>query len=385
MSLYWMIGFPVALLAVAVGGALVALAGTDKVLGSTGTPEIPKAIEDPNAPGWTAVVEPTETAMVAHTGSEGALTGVSVLIGDEDEAEGGSVLVIPADTQVTAPGLTDPILLSALFEDQGVDGLAVGVGGLLGFGFTEGESVLDADAFEQLLNAVAPIEITVVDPITTVDPSDSIVSGTHQFDASELVSYFEVLGDGESPLNRTDRQRRLWVALLVELANDEAAVDSVVGSSEPFGELLGELAAGPVNDLSLPVTPEFSDGEERPIYLIRADDADQIASMSAAIVPLPTAPYPGARARLELSDGAGDATARDTAIPALTTAGAELVLLRNELVFDQERSEVIYYDESFAQIAADMADAIGAAEPTLVASEGPLFDVEVTLGRDWEP
>jgi hypothetical protein len=88
---------------------------------------------------------------------------------------------------------------------------------------------------------------------------------------------------------------------------------------------------------------------------------------------------------LELSDGAGDAAARDAAIPALTAAGAELVLLRNELVFDQEQSEVIYYDESFAEIAFAMADALGAADPTLVQSAGPLFDVEITLGMDWEP
>jgi hypothetical protein len=384
MSRYWMVGFPLALVAIGICGVIVALSGTNNVLGNTGVSEVPEPIEDPSAPGWTAVVEPTKTAMVAHTDTEGSLIAVSLLVGDEDETHGGSVLVVPADTAVMPPGETDALLLSTLFEEDGIEALAVGVGGLVGFGFTEGGVVLDSDAFEKLLGQFAPLEINVVDPIAAIDDAEPIAAGVHQFDGAELVAYFEVDGEGEAPLSRIDRQRQVLVALLDELRADEDSVDSLSGAPEFLGDMLAELASGTVDDLSVPVTPVIPDDEGLPVYAVSADDAERIASMSAAIVPLPISPYPGARARLELRDGAGDAIARDEAIPLLTAAGAEFVLLGNELVFDQALSEVTYYDELFAELAEDMADAIGAADPVLVNSEGPLVDVVIILGADWD-
>ncbi len=383
-SLVWMILFPLAMVAIGIAGFLLFESGTRDVLDDTGGAKVVEAIEDPAAPGYVAVAVPTPTALVAHTDDDETLVGVTVLIGDADENGGGSFVVLPSNTALVPPDGEQALTLDTIFAEQGVDALATTVGAAFGFGFTESPTVLDSEAFASLIDEVAPLELVVLDPLADDDGEPSLAPGAQELDAEALAFYFEALDGDEAVINRTERQRRVWDAWFESLG---ASVDGEVplpDFDEGITAMIADMAVAPVGDVTFPVRA-YAPGGGPGVYVVVEDEADELAALAASLVPLPTSPYPGGRAKVELRDGAGNVVNRDGAVAPLVAAGAEIVLIRNNETFDTESTEVVYYDEAFAELADSMADVLGAGGATLLeTAAGGAVDVVVTLGPDWD-
>ncbi|HEX6418941.1 MAG TPA: LytR C-terminal domain-containing protein [Acidimicrobiales bacterium] len=318
-------------------------------------------------PGHQAYVVPTPTMGVLHRGADGDLAGAYVLA-LEPADDGGTVLAVPPST--VAPGAEGT--LADVYAAGGAEAAARSLGLVLNAAITEHVEV-DHEVWAQLVEPVAPIDLTVDRPVGRWEP------GEVALEPGDVGPFLSALGDGETDLARLERQQAFWSAWLPLVAG--GGEDAVPGeASSGIGRFVRGVAQGEAV-LGLPVGRDGDAGDRL------VPDAALLGDLVARAVPYPRSPEPGARVRVRLLSGTGDPDQAAAAARALVAGGAEIVIVGNASSFDVTETTLVPGPGgrekamwlAVTALDAPVEEAAGAPEGAVPGEE---IDVTVILGQD---
>lgn len=379
---WWRIGFPVAMIALVVAIPVLLYAGSSVVLNSNeGT--VIRAVSDPAAPGWEAVVDPTPTRTLAIADGNGELDHVvlQMLTGDAS----GGVVIVPAET-VFESGTYGAIPLDRLYANGGgADGGAEAIRGalesIIGIGINEIQ-VIEPGEWAPLVDPVAPLTVNSPDAVAGTDPEGDPVSfpkGSLAIDADQVWPYMSTSNSGENQVNRLVRVESFWSGWLAGVAATGDAPSSVPGEvNSGLGFFVRSLAKGRVDVSTLPVSALTGPEGQ---HWFKAQPAD-VDALIAKLVPFPSGPL-GERLRLRVLDGTGQLNHGLEAAVLLAANGGQIDKVGNAIQFGVPVTQFVYYDEARKSGVQNLRDALGVGE--LVRSEeiNVAADATVVLGDDY--
>ncbi len=359
-----------------VGGVGLAYAGS-RIIRSSTEGEVLSKIDDPAAPGYEALVDPTPTLALLQD-VNGALDSITVLTLPNPGGGGGGVLLIPTRTVTEVPIFGEsPVAIAYNFGDSQIATEVIGT--LLGTGLGE-SAVVDATRWADLVAPVAPITIDNPNALT-VDGEVRFPVGEIQLQATDVGPYLAARVDGETDLARLFRQQLFWSAWLDAVAANgtDAAVPGELDTG--IGRFVRSLAAGERVISTLPVnpTPPGEYGDEEAFV----PQPTKAADLVDRLVPFPVSPAPGARARLRLLNGTTDTSVAASVAADLPPAGVQVVLIGNAASLDHATTTVRYIGAEFRDEAQAVADILGVGEVTEDNRPSETADITVTLGADY--
>jgi hypothetical protein len=364
------------LLCLFAAGIGLTYAGT-RIIRSSTQGQVVRPVEDPAAPGFEALVQPTPTLAVLHDVG-GSLDAITVLTLPDPDHGGGGVVFVPTRTMDDLP-LFGMSPLETAYDLGGTPQVQTEmVGDLLGVGIDD-VVVVDAERWAGLVAPVAPL---VVDNPEALDLEDgtALVAGEVELEADQVGPYLQARAEGESDLARLYRHELVWRAWL-EAVRDAGSDDAVPGELESgLGRFVRQLAAGGVRLATIPVerSPRDEPGAE-PTYL---PDADGIGDLVAEVVPFPRSPRPGIRHRVRLLSGTEDVEASRRLAPDLPPLGVEVVVVGNAPSLDHERTTIAYVHPEHERTAERIRRALGYGEVLVDPRPSDVVDITVTLGAD---
>src|SRR4051794_5266605 len=368
--------------------AMVVLVGAIPVLATVGyrtlrdstTGRRIDAQNDPRKPRYEANVLPTPVALLAETGADSSLQGLTmVALGPNDT--GGAVVFIPPGTLAKrADGTVGT--LSDTFRAGGVPALEQTTANLLGLSFDQ-TIVMTPDQWHQFAAPVAPLTVNNPDRLVIADAqgrtSTLFPPGPLKLGADQIATYLHARNPNESDLARLNRNQAVWSAWLAAIKASMVpnAVPGETGSG--FGRYLLGLSKGTADMAVLPAKAQSAPGAVNEAYT--ADTAGVSALIERA-VPLPTPANEGDRFRVRLLSGVGPIGSPNAVAAKIVSAGGEVTILGNADRFDYPTTQIIYYDDQFAPVAAKLRDSLGFGEVIKSPTPTDVEDVTVILGSD---
>ncbi len=364
--------------ALSVAGAALAVVGVTTVRNSTlGRYDTALA---PTEPGYQAYVVPTPTMAALQVGSDGSLVSLAVLSLEPGDRGGGVIVVppsavVPADPDTAAPAPT----LAEVYRDQGAAATVAALAQVVTVGVSDYVVVDDAH-WSRLVAPVAPVEVTLDQPV------GDWPAGAVAVPAADVGRFLAAEGDGETDIDRLDRQQQFWGAWLARIG--DAGEDAVPGEVDTgLGRFVRGIAQGPTTAAALPV---LQDDTSTAAAQRLTPESPQLEALVTRAVPFPVAPGPGRRIRVRLLNGTADPSLTQAAAPTLVEAGAEITIVGNAPSFDVAHTTVAYAGSERSGIAAWLAakSGIGRIEEVSAEGDAPLpspddeIDVTVILGAD---
>jgi hypothetical protein len=329
---------------------------------------------DPTKPSYEANVTPTPVALVAHTGSDGTLLDLEVLVLANGE-RGGTMISIPGTTALNA--LQPNTSFADLYAKQGLPAVNQALADLLGVSFDEADMVTH-DRLTELFAPVAPITVDNPDDIVSVDARGHKTvlfhSGKLSLSADQAADYVETRNPGETDLNRMARLQALTTAWLTAVGASKNP-NAVPGeTTRGLGRYLRALASGPFTATTAPVNKNGNG--------FVADTA-QLNDLVTKTVPLPTSSHPGARVRVRLLDGVRADQLWALAASKIVPLGTEITIVGNADNFNYDTTQVVYYDDAMAPAAAKVQAGLGVG--TTVKNDTPFdaADLTIIIGKDF--
>lgn len=364
------------LVALLATGTALAYAGT-RIIRSSTVGEVVEPVDDPTAPGYEALVEPTPTLAVLHDAG-GTLDAVTVLTLPDPEDGGGGVVVVPARVVDDLPLFGVAPLETAYDLGSTPQVQAEIVGDLLGAGIDE-VVVVDVDRWEGLVAPVAPLELRNPTDLE-VDGEVAFPAGEIELAATEVGPYLELRDEQESELARLFRHELVWRAW-IEAVAEAGTADAVPGELESgLGSFVRRLADGDVDIATLPVERSATAAEgDEPTYV---PDVPAIEALVADLVPFPRSPRPGVRPRVRVLSGTEDVQESRRVAGLLPPVGAEVVIVGNAPVLDQETTTIAYVGPEHREAAEAIRDVLGVGEVLVDPRPSDVVDITVTLGAD---
>lgn len=380
--------FPLVVIGLGVATLSLGLHAKDLVLNSRDG-AIARNVTDPAALGFTAEVVPTPTLLVAQTTDKGDLVGVTIMSVASSEG-GGSALFFPADLLIKLPN-GDATSLAKVYADAGTAGdagvaaLRLQLGRLIEADI-DSTIVLGSKTLADLIAPVGPLRYNLRDNVRAVQNGVTVTllkSGPVSISSVEQVqAATEVLGPGESSLNRTTRQVGFWRAWLdaVAAAPDPKAVLPPFDTGLP--RFVRLLATGST-PASLEQAP-FTESTFKGVTLLAAD-VSGIRAITDRMIPYPQAYQPGARLLVEVRNGVGDLTRNEPMNRRIVAAGGQIVVLGNADAFGVAQSAVVFYNEENRERVTTFGRAIGVTNVQFVDRPGSSIEATVTIGADFTP
>lgn len=359
-------------------GVFLVLAGVRIVRTST-EGDVFSPVVDPAAPGYEAVVDPTPTLVLLHSAS-GVINAITVLSLPSNDAGGGAAVFVPVRTIDELPVFGEHVL-SYAYDLGSPEFAREVVGALLGTGIGELELV-DAARWADLVAPVAPLTIDNPDPIHGVDANGRSVvrfpAGELTLNAADVGPYLEAIDPDETDLARLYRHEVLWRAWLDAVAEADR-LDAVPGETETgIGRFVRALAHGETVLRTLPV-----EAIDHPVEGAAFEaDADATAELITQIVPFPSSPRDGERARLRLLNGTTDTTRATRVAPRLPPVGVELAVIGNAADLSTARTTISYADGRWRDVAEALRDELGTGEVIQEGRPSEAVDITVVLGAD---
>ncbi len=375
-SPWWRWGFPVCLTLLVVAAPVLVLVGMRVVLGSSDGRLI-RTIDDPAAPGWQAIVEPTPIHGLALVDSQGALDSVSVLILSGEGA--GAVIEIPGSTIVATGPASEgapaaQAQLSTIFAQEGIDALGSATERLLGVGLG-GIDEIRPPRWGDLVTPVGTLRVDNPDSVT------GFPVGQVDLAPSKVWEYLSAQDSDESDLARLARREAFWTAWLGAVSNDLSRPGVVPGEVDVgVGKFVRALAAGNVGFAVLPVTSALDSLDST--AETHMPMGEEIAALVARFVPFPSGPE-GARLRSVVLDGTGKLDHGVGAAIVIGKVGAQVDKVGNHTDFDVATTQIVYYDPASRARAELLREALGVGELVLIEEPGSAIGATVILGRDY--
>lgn len=333
---------------------LVAFVGVRALLGTTAGTFLSNP--EPDEPGFQALLDPTPVLAVVER-RDGTVTGITLLSRAGVEADGGAVVLVPAELEVEGRTLAA----------WGTDGDAAAVDALaraLRLALA-GPAPLDTDGWEALLG-----DVTV-----TVDSPDPVLAGgvvrfprgTLELAADDASDWLGLPGNqGQAALLF---RRQLWWESMLDAA---PTADLATDDGHEVASTIDRLAAGPHRVELLPVR-----GQDGAVVL----DAEAAEQLVVEVVPLPAGAQPGDRLRVRVLDRTGGGELDDMA-RAVARAGAEVVVVGNASEFDSGPTEALIATASMDEAARRLVERIGTGTVTVSPGTDDTIDLTVLAGPD---
>ncbi len=372
-SPFWRFGFPALVLALAFVAVALVRVGLDDVLQSRGGQLVDRP-RDPTAPGYEVLTEPTPTLLVVQTDSSGAVTG-STLMALSGEKVGG-VIVMPPGTAITIPGMP-PIRFDVAFKEKGLPGiklsaelsLQVGIGDVV---------VVDPTKWAELVQPVGTVELTNPEEVR-VEDKVLFRTGPLALKPADVSSYLSAVGQGESDVNRLNRNRLFWDAWLAKVKTTGTA-DALPGESNSgIGKFVRGMSALEADVAALPGEPQGQASGS--LFTISEVGLGPIVSR---MVPFPVSPAPGFRLRVRVLDGTGRFSQGKSLAPTLVQAGCEITAIGNAKTFDIATTELIFHDDARREKVDKIAATLGVGRVQKSDAAGQGVDLTIILGADAE-
>ncbi|HEY4377840.1 MAG TPA: LytR C-terminal domain-containing protein [Acidimicrobiales bacterium] len=332
-----------------------------------------RTVNNPKAPGYQALVDPTSVALVIQRDDAGNPVSLTMFaLGGS--REGGSILFIPLDTKLPVPAYGADRLRSAFgvaTSKAAQDNLVDRTADVLNVGFTDVIDLKDAD-FERLTAKVGPLQIQNPDSGVQVDGT-TFPSGPLSLQPAQVGPFLRASVPFESDLNRLNRQGLVWQAWLAAIAKskDPGVVPGETQSG--IGLYLLNLARGPIDPETLPVLPDpFSTTG------LLVPDGPRVSEIVTSDVPFPISPHPGVRPVLRLLDGVNGDGLTTSQIQPFVAAGGTIKGIGNGPKFGQETTVFEYLDPAQRNRAEFLRAALG-GKGTLRFNPRASDDVDITV------
>ena len=403
----WRWVYPVVLVGLIVGAALLADAGLEHALDiKDGT--VTQVETDPCKPNFLAEVDPTPTMLIIETDEKNDAVGVTAMSLGADN-KGGWVLQLPLETRqtdgkflwqvwreaafpapastTTRPPANQPTTtLGAMSSESATAGkaaMARAVGKLLGFSFSNDVLVLPTKTLASLMAPALPVTVTLQTPVQTVSPDGRTQNTDFRAGANtikneaDVVKIFEAVGPSAS--TRLKRQGDLWSAWITALRASPTALAAFKPDAPALAAYVNALVTGPSEYRLLPV-----ENEQTYLGLLIFDaNPAQTATLAAQMVPFPLMIEPGARLRVALFNGTTDCNLTLSAATRFVENAGQIDVLGNAKTLDIAQSEVIYYNAELKARVDKFAKALGIDSVKLIEGESAV-DMTVTLGADFK-
>ena len=362
--------FTIFLVAVVVAGVFVARSAQTAVLESQ-SGSVSEIILDPNAAGFRAFTDATPTALVIHTAvsATGAeLLGATILT-PADEGSGGTVVTVPATTVAVEQDRP----LADVFASEGLDATVDRLAELIGAGFSD-VVVLDASSWTSLMREDLPLQLTLATDLVEPDGDNTTVilgAGTSDYQLLDVARIASHRNPSEPLLGVALRQQEIWRSWISRTAGADERPD-LFELETGFSGVIGALASGEVSYRVIPTTTASQEPPEATQYLANVAD---VRELFAAIVPFPEPVVPGDRPSVLLLDSTLGELDRVQFVQAITLAGGRVTILGNTDGGGETVNRVQVHDEAGAELAAALADQLGAGEPEQV----PLVDATTSV------
>jgi hypothetical protein len=371
-SLWWRIGYPLALVTLVLAIPALVWAGLRVILDSTDG-QLVRRVTDPAAPGYEAVLEPTPTELVVAVDPNGKLDTITIMSQTSDGV--GGIMSVPAGTVV--PIHSGGVSLRYVYDNLGLETFTASLGTLLDLTFG-GTQVVPAAEWASLTAPAAPITVNSPDPVT--GPTGTVVfpKGSIELQANQVWPYISGRGARESDLARMVRIQAFWKGWLTSIAAQGPSA-LTIPTDVGLGQFLTVLSGDQVQYETLPVSvgaPDASGNEQF------AGSPDAMAQAVASIVPFPEG-APGARPRLRVLDGTGKLDNGVSAAIVLAAAGAQIDVVGNARSFGQATTQFVYYDDALVAEAQKLRDALGVGEIVRSEQTNSATDMTVVLGEDY--
>jgi len=362
----------VALFAVGLG---LAYTGT-RIIRSSTEGEVLEPVDDPAAPGFEALVEPTPTLALLHD-LDGEIDAITVLTLPSPGSGGGGVVFVPTRVIEDMP-IFGVAPIEAAYDLGTAQVQAEVVGDLLGAGMGE-VAVVDAERWAGLVAPVAPLLVDNPDDLY-VDDELRFPAGEVELEAEDVGPYLEARVEGQSELARLFRHETLWRAWLTAV-EDAGGAEAVPGELEAgVGHFVRELAAGDTVLERLPAEEATSeDFAEEPTFVA---DPEAVDALVAELIPFPRSPRPGVRERVRVLNGTDDLDAARRVAGTLPPVGVEVIIVGNASRLDHETTTIAYVGPEHEHAARAIRDVLGGGEVLQDPRPSDVVDITVTLGAD---
>lgn len=373
------VSFAVAFIVFLAAVPVLGWVGKERLLDSRGG-NVVDASTRPTDPGYRALVDPTQTALVIQRPTaEGDVVAATLLSLGMGQT-GGTVLQVPLNTKLATPAFTLDRLA------QGANGPVERLVGLVAARLNvaiPNTIELDDERLAQLVAPVAPLTVDNPDPVV-LDSGEQIDAGPVSLEADQLGPFLRAGDESESELGRLARNEVVWAAWLDAIDTSDTA-DSVGPATTGIGPFLRTLAAGDPAVETLDVSQETDVVIDDPNYVTPLVPAPGFEEQIIDAVPFPRSPGAGGRYNLQLLNGASGEPIPRPLVRDLILRGAALSTLGNASDFGQEETTIEYSNEDWKDLADVAAETLGGATVTQMSdarAEAVGDDIVITLGQE---
>lgn len=331
----------------------------------------------------------SQVGLLAIADETNRLAGVAMIVSLPGDQAGGYLLPLPTSVDSTLGAGDERIALTAVFAQDGIDGLALAVEGALSVTLNVSQLVTPAEA-EALLAPVAPVEAQLPrDVRDSVDGAPVVLfpTGPTELTAAQMVQVLTAEVTGESESARRDNINAVWTAIATAVGTGKT--QWVVGTPiVSVGDLLTRAFAGPVTSQSFPTIPIAPELNPAGLDVEQIDQAEAVMWLATVAPGAMSAPGLGLTYRIE-APGPTYVAQVKAAVAALLAIGANIksvdfsgpvVAVTQALVREESETNFVIDDNvSFGtvQVAVDPQPYAGVDVVLQLGSE--YFDAVVTV------
>ena len=410
---FWRFAYPAVVVAAGIAVLLLVLEGGRAVLNTTVDEVQENVVLEPDEPGYLEFVGATPTLLSLHT-HNGGLTGVAFMARTGINV-GGGVVLLPADLLVVPQGaaseqgerLSDTNdrmsdcrhdrtdgeapgeLLSDTYDRGGAEAVVQVAEAMLGIGFDQVVEV-PTEWLAHSMGPAAPLPYLLLDDLTEAGPdgAQQVVyeAGRQELTAADAAAVYALRNPDEADVNRVQRQRAMWESWLDVIGRAEEPEAVIPPADSPLSPFLRALGAGTAVVEVVPLQSYTPDPGSTPVPLLGAESWSWLEAKALELVPWPRQPESFLRPRVQLLDGTGDPSIRDSLADDVVAAGGVITVIGNADTVGVEDTHFAYYREDLVTdpITNCIALRLGVDMFLIEPGEGipDVVDITVTVGRD---
>ncbi|MEQ1874653.1 MAG: hypothetical protein ABL953_13105 [Ilumatobacteraceae bacterium] len=242
--------------------------------------------------------------MLAIADESNRLAGLSLVVSLPGDQLGGYLLPVPTSVDSTLGSGDERIALTAVFAQEGIEGLALAVEGALSVTLNFSQLVTAAEA-EALFAPIAPVQAQLPRDVRDTVADAPVVlfpAGTTELDAAQLVQVLTAEVAGELESARRDNINAVWTA--IASAVDGGKTEWIVGTPvTTVTDLLTRTFAGPVTSQSFPTIPIAAELNPAGLDVEQIDRAEAVMWLATVAPGSMSAPGLGLTYRVEAPPG----------------------------------------------------------------------------------
>lgn len=330
------------------------------------------------------LIRKTYTMVLGHRNAEG-LVDLLMVLGAGDDSSKSSVLLMPSTTVVEIPAFGADSIGEALqfggrplLQTSVANALGVDIGPVL---------VLDDAQLLAMFQPTEPMEVRLRAPI-----GNELEEGQHSFSAQEAADRIT-----KYPAETPEFQHLVTVHAIAD------AWFAAIKDDEVFKRIEEQIPEAPAEDADalkerkeiIGILRALANGERRfdtvPLDTSNSPglDSARIDIQKIGAVVERAFPYAllgsGVRPRVEILNGAGGIAITPPAAARLVRGGFQVVLTGIKPSFDQEETQILYYDDEHRASAERIATLLGLGNVLINRKPVGVADVTVVLGADYVP